>query len=190
MTSHRSGLYVATALVAALVAPLAAIARSAKPQPKIDAVDVARRIHALVNQERAKQKLPALAWTEPLAKIAAKHSRDMARRTYFSHDSPEGQRFSDRYRAGGYECAIRIGDTIYGGAENLALNHLYNSVTTVNGRSFYDWNSADDLAHQAVTGWMNSPGHRRNILTPHWKNEGLGIAVAPDGKVYVTQNFC
>lgn len=188
--THRRSL-AAAMLVAALIVSQAICAEpQQKPQPKIDAADLAKRIHALINQERLRQRLAALAWSAPLAKIAGEHSRDMSDRNYVAHDSPEGRRFTDRYRAGGFECGIRVGNTIYTGAENIALNHLYNSVTIANGKKIYNWNSADNLAHRAVTGWMNSPGHRRNILTPHWKNEGIGIAIAPDGKVYVTQNFC
>jgi uncharacterized protein YkwD len=37
---------------------------------------------------------------------------------------------------------------------------------------------------------MNSRGHRKNILFSHWRSEGIGVAIAPDGKVYITQNFC
>jgi len=37
---------------------------------------------------------------------------------------------------------------------------------------------------------MNSPGHKKNILTPYWRSEGIGGFIAPDGKVLVTQNFC
>jgi len=37
---------------------------------------------------------------------------------------------------------------------------------------------------------MKSPGHRKNILTPYWKKEGIGVHIGPDDKVYVTQNFC
>jgi len=41
-----------------------------------------------------------------------------------------------------------------------------------------------------VRGWMDSPGHRKNILTPHWRNEGVGVFLSPDEKVFITQNFC
>jgi uncharacterized protein YkwD len=37
---------------------------------------------------------------------------------------------------------------------------------------------------------MKSPGHRANILTARLTHEGIGLAVAPDMKIYVTQNFC
>ncbi len=63
-------------------------------------------------------------------------------------------------------------------------------MTTVNGTAYYDWNSADTLARKVVAGWMHSPGHRKNILTPHWKREGIGVAIGAGEKVYVTQNFC
>ncbi len=76
------------------------------------------------------------------------------------------------------------------GAENIALNHLYDSVTTVNGEPFYDWNSMDKIAETTVQGWMKSPGHRRNVLTPYFRSEGIGVVISNDGKVYITQNFC
>jgi uncharacterized protein YkwD len=37
---------------------------------------------------------------------------------------------------------------------------------------------------------MNSPGHRENILRPDYRRTGIGVAIAPDDKVYVTQLFC
>jgi uncharacterized protein YkwD len=48
----------------------------------------------------------------------------------------------------------------------------------------------EEIASQVVNGWMNSPGHRENILNARYDREGIGIAVSSDGKVYVTQNFC
>jgi uncharacterized protein YkwD len=170
--------------------PLQRSALVQKPRPAIEISDLAKRIHALINRERAKQKLSPLAWDAALARIAATHSRDMVERKYLAHESPEGHGFPVRYRRAGYQCGIRIGRVIHGGAENIALTGLYASVTIVNGSSNYDWNSADAIARKAVDGWMHSPGHRRNILTPYWVHEGIGIAIGPDDRVYVTQNFC
>lgn len=163
--------------------------RPASP-PKIDAVDLARRIHTHVNEERARHGLAALAWDAKLARIAGQHSRDMAKRNYLSHDSPEGRGFDDRYRQAGYSCAVRVGRVVHAGAENIALGRLYNSMRTRNGVAEYDWNSAGQIARRVVDGWMDSRGHRKNILTPHWRREGIGVEVHPDNKVYVTQNFC
>lgn len=159
-------------------------------QPAVDGTDVARRIHAYVNAERVRRGLAALDWDAQLARIALRHSRDMAKRNYLSHDNPEGQDFDARYRQGGYRCSIRVGNLVHAGAENIALGRLYNAMRVVNGVADYDWNSAEQIARKVVDGWMDSRGHRRNILTPHWRREGIGVEVHPDNKVYVTQNFC
>ena len=137
----------ATLLAAAWLASAAAqigpaMAEPSRSPPAIDGADVARRIHAYVNEERARHGLAALAWDARLAGIALRHSRDMARRDYLSHDSPEGQDFDARYRQGGYRCAIRVGSLVHAGAENIALGRLYNSMRVVNGVADYDWNSA------------------------------------------------
>jgi uncharacterized protein YkwD len=161
-----------------------------KSKPRINVADLEKQLHKLINGERQKQGLGPLQWDDALARIAEKHSRDMAKRNYFDHVSPEGHDFLYRYGQEGYRCAVRTGTTIHMGAENIALNNLYDSVTTVDGEAFYDWNSQKKLAETTVRGWMNSPGHRKNILTPHWKKEGIGVVIAPDDKVYITQNFC
>jgi uncharacterized protein YkwD len=54
----------------------------------------------------------------------------------------------------------------------------------------YKWNSLEEIANQAVTGWMNSEGHRKNILDDHFQQEGIGVAFSTDNKIYVTENFC
>jgi uncharacterized protein YkwD len=166
-----------------------------RPQPKIRIPGLEARIHALINKERQKHGLSRLAWDDRLGRIAREHSRDMAKRNYFSHDSPEGHDFSYRYGKAGYTCTVEeIADgkilSIYTGGENIFQNNLYNSITTVNGVAYYDWNKEEEIAETTVQGWMNSPGHRKNILTPQWRREGIGIFVAPDDKVYITQNFC
>ena len=184
------GLFAVLLLAAGATHPQAPIPAAKKPRPVVEAADLARRIHALINAERAKHGLSPLAWDKALARIAGGHSLDMARRKYIGHDSPEGRGFPQRYRRAGYTCRIRVGRTTYGGAENIALGNLYDSVTTVNGVSYHDWNSSEQIAGKALAGWMKSPGHRKNILTPHWKREGIGVEVSPDDKVYITQNFC
>jgi uncharacterized protein YkwD len=162
----------------------------ARPKPKINVADLERKIHVLINKERRKQGLQSLEWNNVLARIADNHSRDMAKRNYFDHYSPEGRDFSSRYRQEGFSCAVREGETIHMGAENIALNNLYDTVTTVNNVAYYDWNTADRIAETTVQGWIKSPGHRKNILTPYFKSEGIGVVISPDDKVYVTQNFC
>jgi uncharacterized protein YkwD len=162
-----------------------------RPQPKISSAGLEKQIHTLINRERQKHGLSLLEWDDALADIGRKHSTDMTERNFFDHYSPEGHDFLYRYQQEGYQCAIRIERTIHMGAENIALNNLYDSVTTRgNGDVFYDWNSQEKIAETTVQGWMKSPGHRKNILTPHWKHEGIGVAIDQNDRIYITQNFC
>ncbi len=164
--------------------------RAHAPRPVVGSDDLEVRIHALINRERERHGLAPLAHDDRLSRIARSHSCDMARRGYFSHESPEGSDFSDRYREARYACSIQAGSTYYLGAENIALNNLYASVRTVKGTAYYEWSTAEEIARTTVQGWMGSAGHRKNILTPHWGREGIGVCIGPDGRVYITQNFC
>ena len=181
-----------TIAVALCIAPPAATARRQKTQHNIEAADLAKRIHTLVNAERRKQRLTVLAWSNDLKQIAEKHSQDMDQKNYLDHNSPDGKGFPERYRRDGYSCELRVGNVIFTGAENIALSHLYNSMIKEDGVSYYNWNSAQEIAQRTVSGWMNSPGHRKNILAPYWRQEGVGIKIEkkPGNKIYITQNFC
>ena len=116
----------------------------------------------------------------------------MASRDFFSHDNPEGLDPSDRGQKAGYDCRKDYGSYFtYGLAENIHQGWLFDSFQTVSGRiTSYDWFSLEELARNAVNGWMNSPGHRQNILDSSYDRAGMGVAVADDGKVFFTQNFC
>jgi uncharacterized protein YkwD len=76
-----------------------------------------------------------------------------------------------------------------GFSENIFQNNLYSSITYINGVPNYHWNSLEEIAKTTVEGWMKSPGHRENLLGYH-TSEGIGVAIASDDKVYITQNFC
>jgi uncharacterized protein YkwD len=117
----------------------------------------------------------------------------MVTRNYFEHDDPSGKSPKDRGDAAGYPCIRVIGRYSWSGiSENLYQGVRWNAsyVNPEGATVIYDWKSLDDIAQQAVVGWMNSPGHRQNILTEHYILEGIGVAFGPDDKVYVTQNFC
>ena len=164
--------------------------RPQKTKPALGIAQLEKEIHILINKERKKHHLSALAWNDALSAIARKHSSDMAKRNYFSHFSPEGHDFSYRYEQEGYSCALPADGRIYLGAENIFQNNLYDRIVYVNDAAYYEWNTMAKIADTTVQGWMNSPGHRKNILTPHWKSEGIGVVISPDDKVYITQNFC
>lgn len=79
---------------------------------------------------------------------------------------------------------------LFGGlAENISQNWTYDSITYINGVPSYNWNHDEDIAEKTVNGWMNSQGHRANILSG-FHSEGIGVAIASDDKVYITENFC
>ncbi len=130
--------------------------------PEIDALE--RQAFEGVNRERAARGLPALAWNERLAAIARAHSRDMARRDYFDHVSPDGLHPRDRVKGAGLDYREI--------AENIASNR-----------------NVDRPARTAVEGWMDSPGHRANILNPRVAETGMGVAADEDGSLYFTQLF-
>ena len=151
-----------------------------------------QRVHELINQQRSVEGLAVMSFDPALADIARKHSEDMATRNYFAHVNLAGQNPTDRGTAGGYSCRKNYGSYYtYGIAENLFQNNLYSSATYYsNGETVYDWNSPEEIAQITVAGWMNSSGHRENILTPTFDREGIGIAIASDDKVYITEDFC
>ena len=54
----------------------------------------------------------------------------------------------------------------------------------------YDWKSRQEIAQSTVDGWMDSLDHRKNILDETFDQEGIGVVIAEDDKVFITQNFC
>ncbi|WP_099904106.1 CAP domain-containing protein [Streptomyces sp. TLI_171] len=113
----------------------------------------------MVNDIRTRHELSRLRDDPVLATAARAHSADMARRHFFDHVDPDGTTPFDRMRA--------YGDSAPGG-ENIAVGQRSSS--------------------EVVLAWMNSPGHRRNILDPRFTRIGVGTHSAPDG-VRWTQNF-
>jgi uncharacterized protein YkwD len=110
----------------------------------------------LMNSERRKNGLPALSRNDLLARASRGHSIDMVKRRYFSHDSPEGRSVVDRLAATHYISKKRGGWAV---GENIA------------------WGTGQLGSPRAIVqAWMNSPGHRRNLLSPKYSSVGLGIA--------------
>jgi uncharacterized protein YkwD len=114
----------------------------------------------LVNVERAQRGMRPLKVNRRLSRAATGHAGDMVRRDYFSHDSLSGASFVDRIRRAGYLTGPRA--WIVG--ENLA------------------WGSGDRSSPAAIVrAWMNSPGHRANILQRRFREIGIGLSLgAPE----------
>lgn len=133
--------------------------------PDPDVVAVEDLVHVLVNAERMSYGTDPLIHDQALRLVARAHSEDMVRRDFFSHTNPDGLSPYDRLREASIEFASA--------AENIAWNRGY-----------------ADPAETAVTGWMNSDGHRRNILDAGFTHGGLGAAQNDlDGAWFFTQLF-
>jgi len=115
----------------------------------------------IVNTERAKAGCPAVTADDRLTTAARGHSTDMAARGYFSHTTPEGVEFSTRITNAGYRWS-RAGENIAKGQPTPA---------------------------EVMTAWMNSAGHKANILTCAFKNIGVGVAADAQGTLVWTQDF-
>ena len=134
------------------------------------------KVHTGINAERAKNGGSPLKWEEQLAAVARAHSDDMTSRGYFSHDTPEGLGPSDRIDRAGYSCWKR---SHYGVAENIAIETTLGDL--------------ERTAAEAVRGWMNSPGHRTNLLGREYDRTGIGASFGTwhgYKAVYLTQVFC
>jgi len=144
-----------------------------------------RMLHDRINRERRKQGLQTMRWDDALGRIAAMHSKDMAKKRYFSHTSPEGRRHADRYLENGYACGITVDGVLRTGAESIF--HL-SLVAGVDGAR--DEPPGAGIIESVMRAWMDNRPDRKNILSPDWLREGIGMSVGSDGMLYVTLNFC
>jgi len=176
--------------------PASSVTSSTPGAPALDPTALEVRIHEMINSQRERNGLAPLSYDPFLADIARGHSWDMVTRNFFDHINPDGKNARARGDNAGYPC-IRYykSYSTQGIAENLFLGNRYRSYYTnkndPNGTvTAYDWNSAEQVADTAVAGWMNSTGHRENILTSSYSMEGIGVAFSSDDKIYITENFC
>jgi uncharacterized protein YkwD len=152
-------------------------------KPEIRVPDLERHMHAAVNVQRQALDREMLEWDETLANLARAHSEDMAKRGYFKHVNPEGQTPMQRLQEAGYDKCRLVG-------ENIHQNNLYSRVITERKRTTYDWNSMEKIAATTMKAWMDSAGHRESILEKNYTRAGVGVAIASDDKVYITQILC
>ncbi|MCX5366163.1 CAP domain-containing protein [Streptomyces sp. NBC_00124] len=133
----------------------------ARPLTPGDLSRTASEVVDLTNRERARHGLPPLAVDAFLTTAAQAHSADMIARAFYSHTSPEGSQPWDRAAAAGSR-RRSIGENIACGQRSPA---------------------------EVVEGWMNSPGHRANILKPDFTHIGIGFAGGGSSGTYWTQLF-
>lgn len=138
---------------------------------EFDAERVATRFHEYVNERREDHGLDPLAFDATVASVARAHSRDMYVRDFFGHTNPDGEGPFDRYRS------VADGCSSFG--ENVHWHDIRSSM-----------DGGEASAEFAVESLMNSTSHRENILSEEWKSQGVGVYVSPDGRAFVTQEFC
>lgn len=195
----RLGLSVLLALWGCTPSPGTPRSRGAEPevsaQPAFTEADLARAVHDRVNAVRKDARLEALGWDAALAEIAAAMSADMAERGFFGHVDPDGRDPTARAAQAGVECRRPTGPNRWrtGVGENLYRTSTFRSVTettTVMGTTrTFDWYTLGEIARSVVQGWMDSPGHRRNLLDAGYASQGIGVRVSGDD-VFVTEALC
>jgi uncharacterized protein YkwD len=149
----RLVLAAAVLLVAAIAAPTASASTSSKGRA---AESLERSIVTELNAVRVERALRPLRPIPQLHAAAERHSREMLARGYFSHASPDGGSFSTRVRRF-YRPPAR---GRYAVGENLL------------------WRSPSVSASRVVSLWLNSPEHRSILLSPRWRDVGVGAVHA------------
>lgn len=120
-----------------------------------------QQVLTLVNKERVNRGLSPLAWDNTLGYVARLKSQDMINENYFSHESPK--------YGSPFEMMERFGAKFSAAGENIAYGQR--------------------TAQEVMTAWMNSSGHRANILSSVYTHIGVGVAKASNGTLYWTQEF-
>ncbi|CAM4079147.1 CAP domain-containing protein [Kibdelosporangium persicum] len=151
-------------LVAATGAVLAAVLQAAPAQATVTVQTIQDDVVRLTNAERQKAGCPPLTAVAQLNVAAQRHSEDMAAKNFMGHTGSDGSTMVTRVERAGYTGWRSL-------AENVAAGY--------------------QTAQAVVAGWMNSSGHRANILNCGLRDIGVGHATNPNSTygVYWTQNF-
>ena len=130
-------------------------------KPSTDFSSYQQQVLDLVNVERTKRGISALTLDSNLSSVATKKSQDMVNKNYFDHTSPT--------YGSPFDMMKQFGISYRTAGENIA--------------------KGQKTPQEVVTAWMNSEGHRKNILNPNFTNLGVGIAKDSKGTTYWTQMF-
>lgn len=134
---------------------------AATPAVSGDYAAFQKRVVELVNAERAKNGLNPLKMNAQVNKTATLKSQDMAKLGYFDHNSPT--------YGSPFDMMKKYGISYRTAGENIAMGQT--------------------TPEQVMKGWMNSPGHRANILKSSFTEIGVGVAKNSSGRLYWTQQF-
>ncbi len=145
---HRTLTVLSVLLLTAKVFSISALQFAEQAAPVFASEITQSSVLELTNASRSQEGLPSLQYNEMLQRAAQAKADDMAARKYFSHTTPDGKTPWTFFEAAGY--------AYQSAGENLAVH-------------FADVEPLQDA-------WMNSPGHRANIMSPKYTEMGVGIA--------------
>ena len=120
-----------------------------------------KQVASLTNSERKAKGLSALTLDNQLSKLARLKAEEMAKKGYFSHTSPT--------YGSAFDMMNKYGVSYRTAGENIA--------------------KGQKTAESVMNGWMNSSGHRANILSSAYTNIGVGYAKDSRGNTYWVQIF-
>lgn len=152
-----------------------------------DLRDCENYIFIITNEKRAIHGVPKLVWDSNLADMARKHSLDMAQNNYFSHTNLGNEDPTMRAIRHGYNTHKDLGGGWYseGIAENIGMMPTGNVIGIG-----YVYNDPESIAIAHIQSWMESSGHRTNILDVEYIRMGVGVAYDKESNSYIaTQNF-
>ncbi|MFA5675638.1 MAG: LysM peptidoglycan-binding domain-containing protein [Christensenellales bacterium] len=120
-----------------------------------------QQVFEIVNKERLNRGLPLLKLNAELSRVARFKSQDMIDKGYFAHQSPT--------YGSPFQMMQKFGLRFSAAGENIAYGQR--------------------TAEEVMRTWMNSAGHKANILSQAYTNIGIGVAKAANGTLYWTQMF-
>ena len=133
-----------------------------EPTERLGTEEIENELFNLINRERAKQGIPILHISKSLIPLARDHSRDMAARSDLTHISSDAKSYAERLQEAGL--------FFKGTGENVAFSQSF-------------------LPEAIHNSFMQSKGHRENILDPRFDSVGIGVFLREDEGYYITQDF-
>ena len=124
------------------------------------------RILALVNNQRQTAGIRPLSFSPQLARAATYHSSTMASKGFFEHRGQGEPELYDRVTASGLD-TDHVGENIFETSESASAA----------------------VADECVQMWMQSEGHRHNMMSPEFEKTGIAIQTSDNGENYITEDF-
>lgn len=160
-----------------VVSPVSSAVSNVTESTEINETRTERLVREKVNQRRSERGLSRVTESTGLNEQSRLHSTDMAAHDELAHDLPGST--TDK-RLSQASCST--------GGENVAQSWVFDEIETESGTEYIS--DEEELANALTRQWMNSPGHRENMLRTQWSETGVGITITDENKVYATQTFC